>query len=133
MSIPNFLQMYQKLISLPSISAIDEKLNLSNKDVINNLANWCQSLGFECEITELDNAPGKYNLLARLNLGNLENEKTEIHGGLMLAGHTDTVPFDENQWSLDPFTLTETDNKLFGLGSIDMKGFFAFILNALKT
>lgn len=61
MSIPNFMQMYQTLISLPSISAIDEKLNLSNKDVINNLANWCQSLGFKCEISELESAPGKYN------------------------------------------------------------------------
>ena len=58
MSIPNFLQMYLKLISLPSISAIDEKLNLSNKDVIEHLATWCQSLGFECEISELNNAPG---------------------------------------------------------------------------
>jgi len=132
MSIPNFLQMYQTLISLPSISAIDEKLNLSNKDVINNLANWCQTLGFECEITELENAPGKYNLLARLNPNDFQKEQKKIHSGLMLAGHTDTVPFDENQWSLNPFTLTETDNKLFGLGSIDMKGFFAFILHALQ-
>lgn len=132
MSIPNFLQMYQTLISLPSISAIDEKLNLSNRDVINNLANWCQTLGFECEITELENAPGKFNLLARLNPNDCQKEPKDIHGGLMLAGHTDTVPFDENQWSLNPFTLTETDNKLFGLGSIDMKGFFAFILHALQ-
>lgn len=70
--------------------------------------------------------------MARLNPSDSENGKKEFHGGLMLAGHTDTVPFDDNQWSMDPFTLTETDNKLFGLGSIDMKGFFAFILHALQ-
>lgn len=53
-------------------------------------------------------------------------------GGLLLAGHTDTVPFDDGRWTRDPFTLTEHDNKLYGLGTADMKGFFAFILDALR-
>jgi acetylornithine deacetylase/succinyl-diaminopimelate desuccinylase-like protein len=35
-------------------------------------------------------------------------------GGLLLAGHTDTVPFDDGRWTRDPFTLTEHDNKLYG-------------------
>ncbi len=52
--------------------------------------------------------------------------------GLLLAGHTDTVPFDDGRWTRDPFTLTEHDNKLYGLGTADMKGFFAFILDALR-
>ena len=43
-----------------------------------------------------------------------------------------TVPFDEGRWSKDPFTLTEQNNKLYGLGTADMKGFFAFILDALR-
>ncbi|MCY9850826.1 M20/M25/M40 family metallo-hydrolase, partial [Pectobacterium jejuense] len=47
-------------------------------------------------------------------------------------GHTDTVPFDDGRWTRDPFTLTEHDNKLYGLGTADMKGFFAFILDALR-
>ena len=50
----------------------------------------------------------------------------------MLAGHTDTVPFDDSRWNHDPFKLTELDNKLYGLGSIDMKGFFAFVLQAIS-
>lgn len=53
-------------------------------------------------------------------------------GGLLLAGHTDTVPFDDGRWTRDPFTLTEHDGKLYGLGTADMKGFFAFILDALR-
>lgn len=53
-------------------------------------------------------------------------------GGLLLTGHTDTVPFDDGRWTRDPFTLTEHDNKLYGLGTADMKGFFAFILDALR-
>jgi acetylornithine deacetylase len=54
-------------------------------------------------------------------------------GGLLLCGHSDTVPFDYGQWQSDPFSLKQQDGKLFGLGSCDMKGFFAFILEALKT
>jgi hypothetical protein len=42
------------------------------------------------------------------------------------------VPFDDGRWTRDPFTLTEHDNKLYGLGTADMKGFFAFILDALR-
>ncbi len=40
--------------------------------------------------------------------------------------------FDDGRWTRDPFTLTEHDNKLYGLGTADMKGFFAFILDALR-
>ena len=65
----------------------------------------------------------KFNMLARTGEG---------AGGLLLAGHTDTVPFDDGRWTRDPFTLTEHDNKLYGLGTADMKGFFAFILDTLR-
>ncbi len=123
MSLPGFLSMYQQLIAAPSISSLDPALSHSNLPVITLLAQWAEELGFQCEISELQSAPGKYNLLARRGSGN---------GGLMLAGHTDTVPFDDARWSRDPFTLTEKDNRLYGLGSIDMKGFFAFVLQAIS-
>ena len=111
---PSFLSMYTQLIASPSISALDESLNMSNLSTINLLASWCENLGFTIEITELESAPGKYNLLAKRGAG---------EGGLMLAGHTDTVPFDDSRWSQDPFSLEIKDNKFYGLGTIDMKGF----------
>ncbi|MFY8350187.1 acetylornithine deacetylase [Pseudoalteromonas sp. SSM20] len=123
MSHMNFMEMYRALIAAPSISATVPSLDMSNREVINLLATWCESLGFTIEITELESSPGKYNLAAKLGDGD---------GGLMLAGHTDTVPFDDSRWQFDPFKLSEQDNKLFGLGSIDMKGFFAFVINALQ-
>ncbi|MCQ8878192.1 acetylornithine deacetylase [Pseudoalteromonas shioyasakiensis] len=123
MPLPSFLSMYQQLIAAPSISAMDESLSMSNKGVIDLLANWCKELGFDCEITELSGPKGRFNLLAKRGKGD---------GGLMLAGHTDTVPFDDSRWNYDPFKLSEHDNKLFGLGSIDMKGFFAFVLQAIS-
>ena len=48
--------------------------------------------------------------------------------GVMLSGHTDVVPVDGQDWSSDPFELTENDRKLFGRGTCDMKGFIAVCL-----
>ncbi len=46
-----------------------------------------------------------------------------------LSGHTDVVPIDGQQWTSDPFTLTERDSKLYGRGACDMKGFIAVSLS----
>ena len=51
----------------------------------------------------------------------------------MLAGHTDTVPFDEVLWNSDPFTIKDDGERLYGLGSCDMKGFFPIALGAAAT
>ena len=51
-------------------------------------------------------------------------------GGLVLAGHTDTVPCNPSLWQSDPFRLAERDNRLFGLGTTDMKGFMALAIEA---
>jgi acetylornithine deacetylase len=52
----------------------------------------------------------------------------DIGGGIVLSGHTDVVPVDGQDWSSDPFTLTEKKGLLFGRGSADMKGFIAVTL-----
>ncbi|MGM0906882.1 MAG: acetylornithine deacetylase [Pseudomonadota bacterium] len=122
-SLPSFFSMYQQLIAQPSISATDPKWDQSNQKVIHLLAEWLELLGFDCEINELNSQQGKYNLLARRGAGS---------GGLLLSGHTDTVPYDASRWNFDPFKLTEQDNRWYGLGSIDMKGFFAFVMQVLN-
>ena len=48
--------------------------------------------------------------------------------GYVLSGHTDVVPVDGQDWSTDPFDLTEKDGRLFGRGACDMKGFLACVL-----
>lgn len=55
----------------------------------------------------------------------------EIDGGVVLSGHTDVVPVDGQDWTSDPFTVTERDGKLFGRGCCDMKGFDALGLAAM--
>lgn len=119
----DFFQMYRDIIAIPSISSTDPAWDQSNLPVIQLLSDWFSQLGFRCELLPVTTAPGKYNLLATLGEGD---------GGLLLAGHTDTVPFDAGRWSKDPFKVTEENGRLYGLGTIDMKGFFAFIASALQ-
>ncbi|MGE0237764.1 MAG: acetylornithine deacetylase [Parvibaculaceae bacterium] len=52
----------------------------------------------------------------------------DLAGGIILSGHTDCVPVDDQKWSSDPFVLTEHDGRLLGRGSADMKGFLACVL-----
>jgi acetylornithine deacetylase len=111
--------MMQQLIATPSVSCVNPLIDQSNLPVIHLLANWLKELGFQVE--ELPVADGKANLIATLGSGK---------GGLILAGHTDTVPFDENRWQHDPFKLTEDSGKFYGLGTSDMKAFLALAIEA---
>jgi acetylornithine deacetylase len=52
-------------------------------------------------------------------------------GGIGLSGHSDCVPVEGQNWTSDPFMLTERDGKLYGRGSCDMKGFIACVLAAV--
>ncbi|TCV93457.1 acetylornithine deacetylase [Biostraticola tofi] len=122
-NLPPFIEIYRALIATPSISATDAALDQSNQALIALLAGWFSDIGFEVEVQPVPGTRNKFNMLARTGSG---------AGGLLLSGHTDTVPFDEGRWTRDPFTLTEHDNKLYGLGTADMKGFFAFILDCLR-
>lgn len=52
--------------------------------------------------------------------------------GIMLSGHTDVVPALENNWTSDPFHLTEKNKKFYGRGTADMKSFIALILSRIE-
>jgi acetylornithine deacetylase len=108
MNLPPFIEIYRALIATPSISATEEALDQSNESLINLLAGWFSDIGFNVEVQPVPGTRHKFNLLASTGQG---------AGGLLLAGHTDTVPFDDGRWTRDPFTLTEHDNKLYGLGT----------------
>jgi len=57
----------------------------------------------------------------------------DVEGGVILSGHTDVVPVAGQDWSTDPWTLTERDGRLYGRGSADMKGFVALALAAVPA
>lgn len=52
-------------------------------------------------------------------------------GGVVLSGHTDVVPVDGQDWHGDPFTAEERDDRLYGRGTTDMKGFLGVVLSRL--
>ncbi len=119
----NYQQQLSQLVALPSVSSTSARWDMGNRNVIDLLATWFAELGFNTEIIPVHNQPNKANLIASLGSG---------PGGLVLAGHTDTVPYDENRWLQDPFSLTEKDGRFYGLGATDMKGFFPVVIEAVK-
>jgi acetylornithine deacetylase len=52
--------------------------------------------------------------------------------GLVLCGHMDVVPAEEDGWRSDPFRLREEGDRLFGRGACDMKGFLAVATNLAR-
>ena len=65
----------------------------------------------------------------RVNLFSTITGKQKLNGGgIILSGHTDVVPASAKEWSSNPFVATEKNNKVYGRGSCDMKGFIACAL-----
>lgn len=123
-----YIDQLGQLVAQPSISCSDPQWDMGNKAVLDLLATWLEARGFSVELLpvpgrdDTTHRSGKYNLIATRGTGS---------GGLVLSGHSDTVPYDDNRWQSDPFTLTERDGKLYGLGATDMKGFFPAVLAAI--
>lgn len=106
-------EMLARLVSFPSVSTS------SNLDIIHFCRDWLQGHGVESHLV-FSPAGDKANLYATLG--------PMIEGGVVLSGHTDVVPVDGQAWTTDPWTLTERDNRLYGRGTTDMKGFDALVL-----
>ncbi len=121
--IPTLFTQMAELIALPSVSSVSPEYDQGNLAVVERLGTWLEDLGFVVELLPLSTRPGKANLIATLGEGT---------GGLVLAGHTDTVPYDAALWRYDPFRLTEADGRLYGLGTSDMKGFFPLVIEAVR-
>lgn len=106
-------EMLARLIAFPSVSTS------SNLDIIHFCRDWLQSHGVESSLV-FSSAGDKANLYASIG--------PMVEGGVVLSGHTDVVPVEGQVWSMDPWTLTEKDGRLYGRGTTDMKGFDALVL-----
>lgn len=127
MNPPSLLEMIATLISIPSVSSVNPRFDSGNRKVIEQLAEWLEPLGFKTEIIDIPDHPQKANLIA--TLGPYSDQGS---GGLVLSGHTDTVPFNEELWHSDPFKVVEREQRLYGLGTADMKSFFALVIDAIR-
>jgi acetylornithine deacetylase/succinyl-diaminopimelate desuccinylase-like protein len=85
------------------------------------------------DVTRYESGPGRSILLARLK-GNGTGGKA-----ILLESHMDVVPTDPTRWARDPFGAEIVDGRMWGRGTIDMKGIgtsylYAFImLHRLKV
>ncbi|MBK7983496.1 MAG: acetylornithine deacetylase [Candidatus Competibacteraceae bacterium] len=121
---PRLLERIRQLIATPSVSSVSPQFDQSNRAVIDLLAGWLEDAGFRVRIEPLAERPDKANLIATLGEG---------AGGLVLAGHTDTVPYDAGRWRYDPFEGVIADQRIYGLGSADMKAFLALAIEAASA
>lgn len=120
-AVPKLRELFAGLIHAPSVSSVSPEFDMTNRPAAERIGGWLDSLGFAVELLDIPGHPGKLNVIATLGRG---------PGGLVLAGHMDTVPFDEGLWASDPFRLDERDGNYYGLGISDMKGFIALAIEA---
>lgn len=108
------LELIEKLIAFPTVSRD------SNMALINFAKAYLEGWGADCQIFK--NPEGnKANLLASIG--------PKDRPGIILSGHTDVVPVDGQPWSNPAFEPWTHDDKLFGRGACDMKGFIGIALS----
>lgn len=109
----NALAQARTLVQMNTVSA------RSNLELIHYVRDELRALGVASRLTY--NADrSKANLFATLGEGK--------PAGVIVSGHTDTVPWDGQAWSVDPLSATVKDGRLWGRGAADMKGFIGVAL-----
>ncbi|MES2977186.1 MAG: acetylornithine deacetylase [Pseudomonadota bacterium] len=107
------LQTIQDLVRMNTVSAN------SNLELIHYVRDQLANLGVKSRIT-FSPEKTKANLFATLGSGK--------PAGVILSGHTDTVPWDGQDWTHDPLSARVIGDRLYGRGSCDMKGFIGLAL-----
>jgi acetylornithine deacetylase len=98
---------------------IDTRSEQSNLALIECIADHLRTLQVPLRLT-WDDERRKANLFATLGPARA--------GGLVLSGHTDTVPWDGQDWQHEPLGATLHDGRLYGRGSADMKGWIGLVV-----
>ncbi|MEZ5931653.1 MAG: acetylornithine deacetylase [Alphaproteobacteria bacterium] len=111
------IDILERLVAFPTIS------HESNLDLIEFAREFLAECGVESLLVH-DETGRKANLYA--TIGPMDRP------GVMLSGHTDVVPVEGQDWSVDPFKATRRDGRIYGRGTTDMKGFLASALHATK-
>ncbi|CAA0113574.1 Acetylornithine deacetylase [Starkeya nomas] len=104
---------------LAYLVAFDTTSRNSNLELIAFVRDYLAAFGIESVVVPSE-AGDKASLFATIGPSGV--------GGVCLSGHSDVVPVDGQPWTSDPFTLTPKDDRLYGRGSCDMKGFIAACL-----
>ena len=111
---PHALELAQTLVRMNTVS------HHSNLELIHFIRDHLASLGVASRLT-FNADKTKANLFATLGEGK--------PAGVILSGHTDTVPWDGQEWTTDPLGAVVRDGRLYGRGSADMKAFIGVALS----
>jgi len=111
---PHALELAQTLVRMNTVS------DRSNLELIHYLRNHLARLGVKSRLT-FNEDKTKANLFATLGEGK--------PAGIILSGHTDTVPWDGQAWTMDPLSALVQDGNLYGRGSADMKAFIGIAVS----
>ncbi len=109
-------QILDKLVSFPTVSRV------SNLDLVEWLEGYLSSHGIASHRVYNED---------RLKAALFAHVGPWVEGAVVLSGHSDVVPVDGQDWTSDPWTVTERDGRLYGRGTCDMKGFDALAVWAL--
>jgi acetylornithine deacetylase len=110
---PRALELSRSFVHMNTVSAN------SNLELIHFVRDELARLGVSSRLT-FNAERSKANLFATLGEGK--------PAGVILSGHTDTVPWDGQDWSHDPLGAAVEGGRLWGRGSADMKSFIAIAL-----
>lgn len=111
----------QSIDILEQLVSFDTVSRNPNMALMEHIALVLETAGIACTLLP-DSTGNKANLYATIGPADLP--------GVMLSGHTDVVPIDNQEWTKPAFKLTESDGKLYGRGTCDMKGFVACAIRA---
>ncbi|HUG31381.1 MAG TPA: acetylornithine deacetylase [Acidimicrobiia bacterium] len=106
------------LVGFPTVTAE------TNLDLVEYAANHLEPYASDLRLIH-DGAEPKANLLATIG--------PVIDGGVILSGHTDVVPADEFGWTGAPFVAMRREQRIYGRGTADMKGFIACVMAMAPT
>ena len=104
---------------LDDLVAFDSVALTPNVDLVDHIVAYLRPHCTDIALTH-DETGTKANLFATIG--------PAVDGGVMLAGHSDVVPVDADDWATPPFTATRVSDRVYGRGTADMKGFVACVL-----
>lgn len=110
---PSAADILTELIRFDSVSS------RSNLPIVDWIEGYLDARGVKCRRYP-DETGEKANLLATLGPAD--------RPGYVLSGHTDVVPVEGQDWSVDPFGGEILEDRLYGRGASDMKGYLACVL-----
>lgn len=113
---------YKELVEINTVTATGDTAKAAEA-----MAARLRAAGFaDGDVQVLQPAPRKGNLVVRLH-------GTGARKPILLLAHIDVVPANREDWSVDPFKLTEKDGYYYGRGTGDDKFMAAsFVANLIR-